>query len=172
MSTESNLESQLREYKILSVDFDQKLNDVGIKDYWYIQSKPKVEETVFSRILKDVTAYFMFFMVYVIVLLINGKTINEDFKKYSETPDAKIDGIVYIIIALSFLLLLLSIVISKIINSVKTTKINNDWSDHLNHSGVVDHFDSEIECNDAVSKLIVNDNFYIHIKGKHTSLKS
>ena len=170
MSTE--LKSKLKEYKILSVDFDQKLNDVGIKDYWYIQSKPKVEETVFSRILKDVTAYFMFLMVYVIVLLINGKTINEDFKKYSETPDAKIDGIVYIIIALSFLLLLLSIVISKIINSVKIAKINNDWSDHLNQSGVVDRFDSAKECNDAVSKLKVNDNFYYHIKGKHTSLKS
>ena len=79
MSTE--LKSELKEYKILSVDLPEDLNNNGIKDYWYIQSKPIVEETVFSRILKDVTAYFIFLMSYVIVLLINGKTINEDFIK-------------------------------------------------------------------------------------------
>jgi len=157
------LESQTRKYRIQCVDLPQSLNDAGKKDYWYIQSKQKVEETVFSRILKDVTAYFIFLMSYIIVLYINGKTINEDFKKYSETPDAKIDGIVYIIIALSFLLILLSIVIFKIYNSVKITRINNKWCNLRNHSGVVDHFDSEKECKDAISKLIVNDDLYNYL---------
>jgi hypothetical protein len=167
MSTE--LKSKRKEYKIIHEDLPEALNKNGIKDYWYIQSKPIVKETVFFRITKDVGAYFIFLLSYLSLILINFKTINDSFKKYSETPDAKIDGIIPFLIVLFFFLFLLLIVIYK---SGRITKINNDWSDFLNYTGVVDHFYSEQEAKDAVNKLIINDDFYNHIKGTHVSLNS